>query len=91
MGVAGACLVAVFAGEISSLFEGSGQELFNASVLLVAVGMLTWHNVWMASHGRAMAQEMRQVGADVAAGERANDRSARWRLSVSSGRYLTVR
>jgi high-affinity iron transporter len=30
--------------------------------------MLTWHNVWMASHGRAMAQEMHQVGADVAAG-----------------------
>ena len=24
--------------------------------------MLTWHNVWMASHGRAIAQEMREVG-----------------------------
>ncbi|HYB55801.1 MAG TPA: FTR1 family protein, partial [Alphaproteobacteria bacterium] len=32
--------------------------------------MLTWHNVWMASHGRVTAQEMRQVGADVAAGKR---------------------
>jgi high-affinity iron transporter len=31
--------------------------------------MLTWHNVWMASHGRVMAQETRQVGAAVAAGE----------------------
>jgi high-affinity iron transporter len=29
--------------------EGSGQELFNAAILLVAVAMLTWHNVWMAS------------------------------------------
>ncbi len=69
-GVAGACLVAAFAGQIASLFEGSGQELFNASILLLAVGMLTWHNVWMASHGRAMAQEMRKVGAAVTAGQK---------------------
>jgi high-affinity iron transporter len=69
-GVAGACLVAAFAGEIAPLFEGSGQELFNASILLLAVAMLTWHNVWMASHGRAIAQEMRQVGVAVASGQR---------------------
>src|SRR5208337_3898074 len=69
-GVAGACVVAAFAGQMASLFEGSGQELFNASILLLAVGMLTWHNVWMASHGRVMAQQMRQVGAEVTAGQR---------------------
>jgi len=38
-GVGGACLVAAFAGQIAPLFEGSGQELFNASILLLAVGM----------------------------------------------------
>ena len=69
-GVLGACMVAGFAGEIESLFQGSGQELFNASILLLAVCMLTWHNVWMAGHGREMAREMRQVGAEVRAGER---------------------
>jgi high-affinity iron transporter len=69
-GIVGACLVAVFASEIAALFQGSGQELFNAGILLLAVGMLTWHNVWMASHGRAIAQEMRQVGAAVASGQR---------------------
>src|SRR5208282_2124332 len=57
-GVAGACVVAVFAGQIAALFAGSGQELFNAGILLLAVAMLTWHNVWMASHGRAIAQQM---------------------------------
>lgn len=67
-GVAGACLAAVFAGQLAALFEGSGQELFNAGILVVAVGMLTWHNVWMASHGRALARDMRAVGAEVAAG-----------------------
>ena len=69
-GVLGACLVAAFAGQIAACFEGSGQELFNASILFLAVGMLTWHNVWMASHGRAMAHEMRQVGAAVVAGSK---------------------
>ncbi len=68
-GVAGACLVAAFAGELSSLFAGSGQEFFNAGILLLAVVMLTWHNVWMAGHGRAMAREMKKVGASVTAGE----------------------
>lgn len=69
-GVAGACLVALFAGAIAGLFEGSGQELFNASILLLAVAMLTWHNVWMASHGREMAQEMKEIGVEVSAGNR---------------------
>src|ERR1700755_734360 len=69
-GVAGACLVAAFAGELAALFEGSGQEMFNAAILLLAVAMLTWHNVWMASHGRAMAREMRAVGQAVAEGQR---------------------
>ncbi len=69
-GVAGACIVALFAGVIAGLFEGSGQELFNASILLLAVAMLTWHNVWMASHGREMAQEMKGIGAEVSEGNR---------------------
>ncbi len=69
-GAAGACLVAAFARQLATLFQGSGQEIFNASILVVAVGMLTWHNVWMASHGRAMAQEVRAVSAAVAAGRR---------------------
>src|ERR1700689_1663854 len=67
-GVFGACLVAAFAGEIASLFAGAGQEFFDAGILLLAVGMLTWHNVWMAGHGRAMAQEMKGVGAAVSKG-----------------------
>ncbi|MGI4939084.1 MAG: FTR1 family iron permease [Janthinobacterium lividum] len=69
-GVAGACVVAMFAGSIAELFDGAGQEIFNAAVLLLAVVMLTWHVVWMASHGREMAAELRRTGADVAAGRR---------------------
>ena len=69
-GALGACAVAAFAGELGALFNGAGQELFNAAILLVAVGMLTWHNAWMASHGRELAREVRAVGSAVAAGDR---------------------
>jgi high-affinity iron transporter len=69
-GILGACLVAAFAGELANLFQGSGQEFFNASILLLAVAMLTWHNVWMASHGRAMARELKAAGHQVKTGER---------------------
>jgi high-affinity iron transporter len=69
-GVFGACLVAVFTGGLSELFGGNGQELFNASILGFAVLMLSWHNVWMARHGRELAAEMRAAGAAVAAGSK---------------------
>jgi len=67
-GALAACVVAAFAGALSQLFAGMGQELFNAAILAVAVTMLTWHNVWMARHGREMAGEMRAVGQAVADG-----------------------
>jgi high-affinity iron transporter len=63
-------LVAAFAGALSELFEGMGQELFNAAILAIAVVMLTWHNVWMARHGREMAGELRTLGKAVADGSR---------------------
>jgi high-affinity iron transporter len=69
-GVAGACLVAAFAGALSNLFAGMGQELFNAAILGIAVVMLTWHNVWMARHGREMASEVRAIGQAVADGSK---------------------
>ena len=69
-GVAGASLVAAFAGALAGALSGIGQEVFNASILLVAVVMLTWHNVWMASHGRELAAEVKSVGAEVRSGAR---------------------
>jgi high-affinity iron transporter len=69
-GVLGALLLAAFAGQMGELFEGAGQELFQAFVLLAAVVMLAWHNIWMASHGRAIAREMRALGAAVGKGDR---------------------
>jgi high-affinity iron transporter len=69
-GVLGACLVALFAGGLSQLFGGSGQELFNAGILGFAVLMLGWHNVWMSRHGRELAADMRAAGEAVVAGSK---------------------
>jgi high-affinity iron transporter len=69
-GVVGALLVAAFAGAIAEALAGVGQEIFNASILLIAVVMLIWHNVWMASHGRELAAEVKRVGDAVRTGSR---------------------
>lgn len=69
-GLAGAAVVGFFAGAISNLFDGYGQELFNAAILMTAVAMLAWHNAWMARHGRELATQVRGVGQDVAEGGR---------------------
>jgi high-affinity iron transporter len=69
-GLVGASLVAAFAGVIGEALQGIGQEVFNASILIIAVVMLTWHNLWMARHGRELAAEVRQVGDAVRTGAR---------------------
>jgi high-affinity iron transporter len=67
-GVVGAALVAAFAGAIGEALEGIGQEVFNATILIIAVVMLTWHNVCMASHGRELAADVKRVGEAVRSG-----------------------
>jgi high-affinity iron transporter len=69
-GVLAACVVAIFAGALSNLFAGMGQELFNALILCIAVIMLTWHNVWMARHGSELAGELRAAGQAVVDGSK---------------------
>ena len=69
-GLLGAGAVAGMTNLISSLFEGSGQEIVNAAILFIAVGLIGWHVVWMNAHGRQMAQEMRAAGKQIAEGER---------------------
>ena len=67
-GSIGAVVVAGLAEAIVELADGMGQELFNALVLLAAVSMLAWHNIWMASHSRELVVQMKQVGSAVKEG-----------------------
>lgn len=70
-GLLGAAMVALGTGRIAELASGVGQELFNAAVLGIAVLMLAWHNLWMSSHGAALAADARKVGTAVRDGRRA--------------------
>lgn len=67
-GVVGALVVAGFAEVIVHFADGIGQELFNALVLLAAVAMLAWHNIWMAKHSRELVAQMQKTGAAVKEG-----------------------
>ena len=69
-GVAGACVVAAFAGVIQNAAAGIGQELLNAGILFAAVAMLGWHCIWMGRHGREIAQHVSAVSRAVVAGSR---------------------
>jgi len=67
-GVLGSGVLAGLTETIANLAEGSGQELFNAAVLGIAVLMLAWHHVWMASHGAELARDAKRVGVQVSEG-----------------------
>lgn len=70
-GLSGALIVAALSEPLANFASGAGQDLFNAIVLGVAILMLAWHNIWMATHGAEMAQQARRVVAEVRSGNRA--------------------
>lgn len=70
IGLAGSLIVAGLTETIAELAEGAGQELFNVAILGIAVLMLGWHNIWMASHGREMAAQAKSAGHEVRTGQR---------------------
>ena len=67
-GIVGAAAVAAGADVIAAAVAGIGQEIFNAAILLAAVVMLGWHNIWMTRHGREMTMAANRLGAAVRAG-----------------------
>ncbi|MBO0733453.1 MAG: FTR1 family protein [Methylocapsa sp.] len=69
-GLAGAGCVAAAAGALSEMLAGAGQEIFNASVLGIAVVMLGWHNIWMARHGRQLSENAQKLGREILTGTR---------------------
>jgi len=70
LGLAGSAVVAVSTETIASLASGMGQELFNATVLGIAVAMLAWHNMWMTTHGAELAASAKSVGGEIRDGTR---------------------
>jgi high-affinity iron transporter len=69
LGLIGASMIALLASDIALKFEGKLSAILNAIILLSAVALLTWHNVWMKSHGRKLATDIATVGKDVETGK----------------------
>ena len=69
LGLIGASMIALLASDIALKFEGKLSAILNAIILLSAVALLTWHNVWMKSHGRKLAADIATVGKDVETGK----------------------
>src|SRR5215204_4975532 len=84
-GVLGAMLVAAGAEGIQEAAAGMGQEVFNAAILLTAVAMLGWHNIWMTRHGREMSLAANRLGSAVRAGAGGRARGAARRLRGGAG------
>lgn len=70
VGLLGAAIVASSMEFISNAASGLGQEIFNAAILLLAVAMLAWHNIWMSIHGREMAAQAREAALAIKDGSR---------------------
>ncbi|WP_136414689.1 FTR1 family protein [Herbaspirillum sp. ST 5-3] len=68
-GMIGSLIVAWLTESIADMFEGNGQEIFKAVVLGIAVVMIGWHNIWMASHGKEMAARAKNVGNAIRSGQ----------------------
>ena len=47
LGVLGTLIISVFANKIFESFDGYGQELFTAIILLIAAAMIIWTIIWI--------------------------------------------
>jgi len=70
IGAIGALLLALMAQHVSGWFDGLGQDIINIAVLSVALTMLLWHCIWVATHSKDMAMEARSLGTSVQQGQR---------------------
>lgn len=72
IGICGSVMIAFFTDAISNAVDGMGQEVFNACIMFVAVGFLSWTVIWMKTHGRKLAQNLQEMGRAVVAGKRSS-------------------
>lgn len=69
-GVLGACVVAALMSRISQSLSGTGLPIFEAAVLLGAVLMLGWHNIWMSKNGKLISADLKRLGHEVEIGHK---------------------
>ena len=70
IGVFSSAVLAFFTDTVSQAIDGMGQEIFNATIMFLAVGFLSWTVIWMKTHGRDLARHIKAVGEDVKSGNK---------------------
>jgi high-affinity iron transporter len=68
-GLIGAVFFGLFMEQMENAFEGDGEFIFNAVVLLLASVLISWTVFWMSRHGREMSMRMKEVGNSVKQGD----------------------
>ena len=69
-GIFGAFLLAMFTNIVSDSLDGNGQEVFNATVLLISSAMIAWTVLWMQKYGKQISANLKQLGKLVAQGDK---------------------
>jgi high-affinity iron transporter len=68
-GLIGAVFFGLFMEQMENAFEGDGEFIFNAVVLLLASVLISWTVFWMSRHGCEMSIRMKEVGNSVKQGD----------------------
>jgi len=69
VGLIGAAFFGLFMEQMEASFDGEGEFVFNAVVLLLASALITWAVFWMRRHGREISERMKRVGTSVKEGD----------------------
>ena len=79
--VLGSLLIALGLNWLGSAFSGTGEPLFEGSIMLLAAGVLTWMNFWMHRRSGLLAN---QVESDASLGDPSSARKALFFLAFLS-------
>jgi high-affinity iron transporter len=60
LGVVGSIIIAFFTKNISSAFEGFGQEIFNIIILSISIIMLGWTVIWMKGKAKNLRKDIQR-------------------------------
>lgn len=70
IGVIGSIILASLTDIISDAFDGIGQEIFNAIILLSAALMIGYTVIWMKQHAKSLSKNLKNLGKSVIDGEK---------------------
>jgi len=67
-GLIGATLLGLFMEQMESSFDGNGEFIFNAGILLLASIFIAWTVLWMSYRGREISVQLKHLGESIQSG-----------------------